>query len=196
MRRWVRKPSYFASFFPDGRRSEFNLGGSKSRTLNHSPPGRRQSLGSNGRLVPLLPPFLRLFAWGGKDVRARRRQKKGKRDYPQSTLTLLDRLREQIGKIPFSFVSSWRREGKKKMAESPDQALQKNGSQHRFFIFGRRTATRLYFSFFFLQKGIFGLSWAQDSFPHSVLGLLKSQYSKDSPSFFFGNTFFCKKPLV
>ena len=151
MRRWVRKPSYFAFFSPMGEGRNL-ISGDQIPYFEPLSPGMPPEPWEQWKIGPSPPSFFAPFCVGGKGCQGKTTAKKGKRDYPQSTLTLLDRLREQIGKILFSFVSSWRRKGRKKMAESPDQALQKNGSQHRFFIFWRRTATRLYFSFFFYGK--------------------------------------------
>ncbi len=153
MRRWVRKPSYFAFFSPMGEGRILISGDQIAYFDPRSSRDAARALGAmeDWSLSSLL--FCAFLRGGRKGCQGKTtREKKGKRDYPQSTHTLLDRLREQIGKIPFSFVFSWRRKGKKKMVESPDPALQKNGPQHRFFILRRRTATRIYFSSFFYRK--------------------------------------------
>ncbi len=137
------------------------------------------------------------FLRGGKGCQGKTTAKKGKRDYPQSTLTLLDRLREQIGKISFSFVSSWRRKGKKKMAESPDPALQKTVPSIGFSSYGVVLPRDSIFLSFFTERNL----WTElgPRFLPSLCvcwALLKSQYSKDSPSFFFGNIFLQKASRV
>ena len=191
MRRWVRKPSYFAFFSPMGEGRNL-ISGDQIPYFEPLSPGMPPEPWEQLKIGPSPPSFFAPFCVGGKGCQGKTTAKKGKRDYPQSTLTLLDRLREQIGKIPFSFVSSWRREGKKKMAESPDQALQKK----RFpaSVFHLRASychEALFFFLFFTERNL----WTELGprfLPSLCVGPLKKSIFKGFPIIFLWQYFFAK----